>query len=488
MKLFGRSPLVVVGILFAICAIAVAEPNPNWEWEATVRLLDYSFDWSIEDVKAIRKFDPHLTLVEFMSKEWREWVREAVKIWNGHNTGWVLREVPRAGRLRFAGGCWDDGTLGQLFNWGWKCENGLKVWERGMIIVDTREPCEGASNQCRDVEGEAWSDKAEDMNKLHPVRVLLHEIGHALLLDHEGTDPNDIMYGYQCIKPAYEENCACGKEARPLRKAFPSRKDDEYAKKSAETTRPCDKKDKPFGPTGTDLWPFRGWDVIGYLLFSEQLEEKIGFDVNVGLDAISQAIYRDQVVFLVCAKGFLDWANPLLGLVPPWYAGAFSEGEECQASSYAPEHAAATIRNLGLQGQEISLLVYNQDIYKDIALLLESCLTDVGIQIRLKLLPWGEYWHELTSSEPTWDACLFVDWEFPGRTWDLLLYLSETFPEQFESTLSGGVSELLEEAAAAETSEERDHYWQKVQCLVRKSIIPLFAGRWTPQEEEPTHP
>ncbi|MEM3486484.1 MAG: ABC transporter substrate-binding protein [Candidatus Methanomethyliaceae archaeon] len=459
LKLLGLG-LALAG---AIQNFVVADFRSDQEWVGFQRTLTYSFDLNQEDKVALEKADPHLKNVKTFDEipngeQWKEWAREAAERWNNARTGWELTGARYGGTLRVVSGEWDDNTAGQLFKWGYKCRNGTEVWTRGVIVINTALQ---------------WDEG--DPDKFNPVRVIMHEFGHSLLLDHKYTTTTDIMYGVLCCS-AERTTASCGAKMAPLRSVSLSTKDETDAQFSALCMRDCDERGEDFGPRSLDIWPpdVTHLDVIGYLFFNPCSGQLANPEI---IKAIGYAINRRELAYNLegfYGKGRFLFAeiHPLVdSLIPPEYPACFSR----PYIDWDLERAAQCLARSGYrEGLEIELAYPEGGLYEDVALLLQAQLASIGIRLVLEPTPLLR----LATRQVSAPIYLFVVNTY--STADCLdaiylildLYFLE--PPCWRIAIDG--SEYLR--AALTFKEERDENWLRAQELLWQNgfVFPLFWG------------
>ncbi len=131
-----KTLLVGIVLLLVIGGAVGAGVEAEWEWKGNERVITYSFELAPADITALNK-DTTLSDVKVLNKTWQGWVDDAAKAWNTEKTGWTFKKVNNGGMLRFASGKWTDGTLGQIFRSGTRCNNGLEIWTSATIVMNT---------------------------------------------------------------------------------------------------------------------------------------------------------------------------------------------------------------------------------------------------------------------------------------------------------------------------------------------------------------
>lgn len=482
-----RKAVFALGVvLIAVEALSLASSNDDWEWKDNNRILTYDFELQDREYEKDLRWsaDPRVLWVWKLNGQWKEWVEKAVEKWNAAETGWKLYrrwDLTKPADVAFVSGeFWNPSDrrtrCGMLYRWGCVCENGRESWTAAVIILNT-----GMIADCHD---SAWSDDANDVDRLHPVRVILHEIGHAFLLDHDNTQPDNIMYAYQCVGTGVA--CACRCEAKPLRSTELSPFDVGCAKNSCNNKRALDDCEEIFKARSYSYWLDWGedclmpWlDVNVYLFFRPCAE---GFS-NWGqaLPAVSYWVARGTVRDLLETR-FTGVEN-LERLVPLWYPAASQESELYR--EFNSEETENLIRSSGLAERTLTLLITPGSWEEDVGTIVKEILSWLDIQVEIRVRPEGYLWWRETD----WDVKLIAPQTYPDAT-DELLDALMIYPYLSCSDWSWySAPEELSKALDAETWGEAEEHLYTVQRLIAPYFIfiPLVSGRFFPAEEEPGH-
>jgi len=451
--------LATIGLLVSILAVpgVLADVYDNWEWDGYVRKITYSFDMlSDTDKKAVEDSDPYLKSLTTLSNTWKGWVNAAAAKWNtalaAERKKWELVKVSDNGMIRVVSGDWSDGTLGQLFNWGYTCVNGREMWERGVIVMNTP-----LSKWC-----------TTDSGKFEPVRTVMHEFGHVFCLDHQNTTTSEIMIAYDCVSST-ATTVACGARETPLRSTTLSAKDKQDAKDSAKNQRTCDKPETggSFGPTS--LPPSLGHRIVtGFLHFN--MSQAPFNDIRVR-QAICYGIDRTELM-KVLNSGYPLFSPipfPLLGV--PSLSRVTDEG---LLYDQDVQKARQLLADAGYpNGLSIEVVIpYNSDPHKQVMLIIQHQLRQCNIEVTIAEVP---------------PVSFFAQTQAGGMP--MLLILSpvlsgeEIFSQYHTFSVGLGMpqfeelNQLIVAGQNASTGLERSAIWEEAQIQLLREVpaYPLFV-------------
>ena len=451
--------LAAIGLLVSILVVpgVLADVNDKWEWKDSVRKITYSFDMlSDEDKKAVEDSDSCLkedSLTE-LSNQWKNWVDAAAAKWNtalaAEPKKWELVKVADNGMIRVVSGDWSDGTLGQLFNWGYECTNGREMWERGVIVMNT--PLS------------TWS--TTDSVEFEPVRTVMHEFGHVLCLDHKNTITSDTMFAYSC-ESSTATTVACGARQTPLRSTTLSAKDIVNAKGSAKNKRTCDVPGAGFGPRS--LSPGLGHRIVTGVLHFNMSQAPFN-DVRVRR-SICYCIDRNELTDV------LDLGYPLFSPIPFPLLGVPSLSrvtDEGLLYDQDVQKARQLLADAGYpNGLSIEVVIpYNSDLHQQVMLVIQHQLRQCNIEVTVAVVPPVSF---STQAQAGGMPMLLI--LSPVLSGEEIFSQYHTFSVGLGMSQFEELNQLIVAGQSASTGLERAEIWEEAQIHLLREVpaYPLFV-------------
>lgn len=205
---------------------------------------------------------------------------------------------------------------------------------------------------------------------------------------------------------------------------------------------------------------------ISYLGFNTQ---KAPFDKREVRKAIAYAVDLPSIINAVYLGGARIANSP----IPPGVPGYT---DDVTTYSHNPEKAKELLAKAGLaDGFKAKLSISDKNMTKDIAIILQDQLKQIGIDLEIEVMEWGAYLDKLGRGE---QDMFILGWVSPPEP-DVCMYAL------FHSDNKGAggnrtyydnkrMNELLEKGRSTTEQAERNKYYYEAQRLVQDDI-PMFV-------------
>ncbi|MBA2175463.1 glutathione ABC transporter substrate-binding protein [Halobacillus locisalis] len=146
----------------------------------------------------------------------------------------------------------------------------------------------------------------------------------------------------------------------------------------------------------------------------------LGFNMNK--EPFNDINFRKAVSYAVDREAYVSQLNGLgvknNSIIGPKVFGYNEEAKDA-GYSYDPEKAKSLIEENGFEGQEITLLAANRDMYMKMAEIVQAQLTEAGLDVSIETMEWGTFLD--TTSEGNFEMT-FLGWSNSTADGSELLY------------------------------------------------------------------
>lgn len=194
------------------------------------------------------------------------------------------------------------------------------------------------------------------------------------------------------------------------------------------------------------------------------------FDKIAVRQAMNHAFPRQQVLETI----FQNTANAMIGCMPSFYPGFFSDGQDY---SYDLEKAKALLTEAGVADGFQTTLAYNagDPLQEPMAILYQASLRQIGIDLSLKKIPAGTYYNEISGRTQPMIISLDNPWTAdPGYSM-FLSFQSDTY-SNFSNYKNERVDELLAAASATADNAKRIELMTEVQQIIMAEAPWVFIA------------
>jgi len=186
--------------------------------------------------------------------------------------------------------------------------------------------------------------------------------------------------------------------------------------------------------------------------------------------ALNHAFPREQVL----ASIFQNTAAPMIGCMPSIYPGFESD---VASYPYDLAKAKALLAEAGLaDGFKISLAYNAADpIQEPMAILYQSSLRNIGVELELRKIPAGTYYTEISSRSQPMIFQLDNPWT-PDPGYSMYLSFQSKTYSNFSNYSNAEVDKLLAEAGSSSDGPKRVELMRKVQKIVMVECPWVFVA------------
>ncbi len=167
---------------------------------------------------------------------------------------------------------------------------------------------------------------------------------------------------------------------------------------------------------------------------------------------------------LVLETIFQNTASPMTGCMPSFYPGFFGDGVQFD---YDLDKAKALLAEAGVPDGFSTTLAYNagDPLQEPMAILYQSSLRQIGIDLGLKKTPAGTYYNEISGRTQPMIISLDNPWTADPGYAMFLSFQSVTY-SNFSNYKNARVDELLAEAGATADNAKRVELMTEVQKII----------------------
>jgi ABC-type transport system substrate-binding protein len=184
------------------------------------------------------------------------------------------------------------------------------------------------------------------------------------------------------------------------------------------------------------------------------------FDKIPVRQAMNHAFPRQLVLETI----FQNTASPMTGCMPSFYPGFFGDGVQFD---YDLDKAKALLAEAGVPDGFSTTLAYNagDPLQEPMAILYQSSLRQIGIDLGLKKTPAGTYYNEISGRTQPMIISLDNPWTADPGYAMFLSFQSVTY-SNFSNYKNARVDELLAEAGATADNAKRVELMTEVQKII----------------------